>query len=134
MKVLLVDDDPLTHEVISLFLHRYGQEHDINVTLKALHDPVQGLLELSGNRGKYDIILLDVRLPKLSGDEIYRSIAVKAPELLDRIIFITASPNDLHSKIPDKDLCVLGKPFRYQIFEFQISSIYQQNASEQHSS
>lgn len=134
MKVLLVDDDPLTHEIISLFLHRYGQEHNIDVTVKTLHDSVQGLLELSGKRDEYDIILLDVRLPKLSGDEIYRSIAVKAPELLNRIIFITASPNDLHSKLPDHDLCVLGKPFRYQIFEFQISNIYQQNPTEQHSS
>ncbi|MES0372287.1 MAG: response regulator [Mariprofundaceae bacterium] len=131
MKVLLVDDDPLTHEIISLFIDHYGQEHNIDVSVKALHDPVQGLLELSDNQSEYDIILLDVRLPKLSGDEIYKSIAIKAPKLLSRIIFITASPNELHSKLPDRDLCVLGKPFRYQMLEFQISNIFQQHPLKQ---
>jgi len=127
MKVLLVDDDSLMHEVIRVFLNRYGQERSIDVDVKALHDPVQGLLELSGNGGAYDIILLDVRLPKLAGDEIYKSLARKMPELLDRVIFITASPDKLHSKLPEQDLRVLGKPFRYGMFEFQIADICRQS-------
>jgi len=131
MKVLLIDDDTLTHEVAALFLRRFGQEHQIEIDIKALHDSVQGLLELSSNGSAYDLILLDVRLPRLSGDEIYRSIAKNAPELIERVIFITASPQTLHSKLPDRDLRVLGKPFRYEAFEFHVDDLRQQRTAGQ---
>lgn len=95
----------------------------MDASVKALHDPVQGVLELSANGSHYDIILLDIRLSKLGGDEIYKSISMKAPDLLRRIIVITASPDQLHKKLPGHDLRVLGKPFRYEMFEFQVSDI-----------
>ena len=133
MKVLLVDDDSITHEIISAFFQRYGQEHDTYVDIKALYDPVQGLLELASSGSQYEIILLDVRLPKLTGDEIYKSIAKKMPSLLGKVVFITASPEQLHNKLPNRDLRVLGKPFRYDSFKFQVSDIYQQQVSAQHS-
>jgi len=131
MNVLLIDDDPLTHEIVGAFLHRYAQEQQISIDIKALHDSVQGILELTENGSQYDIILLDIRLPKLGGDEIYKSISIKMPELLDRIIVITASPHQLYEKLPDQDLRVLGKPFRYDMFEFQISDIFPSDPSEQ---
>jgi len=125
MNVLLIDDDELTHQVIGAFVKQYAREHEIETSIKAVHDPVQGLLEISEDGGSYDVILLDVRLPRLHGDEIYKSIAIKMPELLQRIVFITSSPQQLHQKLPGHDLRVLGKPFRYQMFEFQLSDICQ---------
>ncbi len=56
----------------------------------------------------------------------------KKPELLDQIIFITASPNELHLKLPNQDLRVLSKPFHYQMLEFHIADIYRQHSAEQH--
>ncbi len=131
MKLLLIDDDSLTHEVVNLFIHRYTKERDLNIHIKALHDPVQGLLEISTQGDTYDVILLDQGLPKLGGDEIYRSVAHKMPQLLDRIIFITASPHRLHEKLPDRDLCVLGKPYRYEMFECLIDHACPQFAEKQ---
>lgn len=125
MQVLLIDDDSVTHQIIGVFLERYGRECGSDVSVKALHDPVQGLLELSDNGIHYDLILLDLRLPKLSGDEIYRSISKNAPELMERIIFITASPEKLHDKLPERDLRVLGKPFRYELFAFHVADVLQ---------
>jgi len=124
MNVLLIDDDVLTHDVVGAFLRRYAQEKQIEVSIKALHDSIQGVLELNDNGSQYDVILLDIRLPKLGGDEIYKSMSMKMPELLDRIIVITSSPYSLHEKLPNQDLRVLGKPFRYDMFEFQISDTY----------
>ncbi len=132
MNVLLVDDDLITHEIITVFLQRYGEKYEIEVTLKALHDPVQGLIELSDHKNFYHMILLDVRLPKFGGDQIYKSISKKAPELLDRIVFITASPNAVYEKLPNQNLHVLGKPFRYDIFESKIHDVHQHYASEEH--
>lgn len=123
MNILLIDDDPLTHDIVGEFVRRYAQEHQIDASIKALHDSIQGVLELTENGSRYDVILLDIRLPKLGGDEIYKSIAIKRPELLDRIVVITASPHQLYEKLPDQDMRVLGKPFRYDMFEFQVSDV-----------
>jgi len=131
MNVLLIDDDVLTHDIVGAFLRRYAQEQQIDVNIKALHDSVQGLLELSENGSQYDVILLDIRLPKLGGDEIYKSMSMKMPGLLDRIVVITASPHQLYEKLPGRDLRVLGKPFRYEMFEFQMSDIFSPDPSEQ---
>jgi len=125
MQVLLIDDDSVTHQIIGVFLERYGRECGSEISVKSMHDPVQGLLELSENGNRYDLILLDLRLPKLSGDEIYRSISKNAPELMERIIFITASPEKLHDRLPDRDLRVLGKPFRYDLFAFHVTDVIQ---------
>jgi DNA-binding response OmpR family regulator len=122
MKVLVVDD-ALMHEVITAFLTRYGQDHEVDVIIKALHDPVQALFEMTTNGSAYDLILLDVRLPKLSGDEIYTGISKGHPELLRRILFITGFPKDLKHKLPEMELRVLEKPFRYPPFETTVAEI-----------
>jgi len=123
MKVLVVDDDTLMHEVITTFLTRYGQDYEVDITIKALPDPVEALFEMTANGSTYDLILLDVRLPKLSGDEIYIGISKGHPELLERIVFITGFPKDLEHKLPDMKLRVLEKPFRYSPFETFVNEI-----------
>ncbi|MFC1568011.1 response regulator [Pseudomonadota bacterium] len=123
MKVLVVDDDTLMHQVITAFLTRYGEEHEVDIVIKAMHDPVQALFEMTANGSAYDLILLDVRLPKLSGDEIYTGISKGHPELLKRILFITGFPKDLKQKLPEMELRVLEKPFRYPPFETFVSEI-----------
>lgn len=114
MNVLLVDDEINVQKVISSFLDRYGAEHSVMVNVNALHDPVQGLFEVTANGRDYDMIMLDVRLPKLTGDEIYNSLRHVNPELLDRVLFITSFRNDLDDRFPTEQLRVLEKPFRYQ--------------------
>jgi len=123
MKVLVVDDDTLMHEVVTAFLTRYGQDHEDDIVIKALHDPVQALFEMTTNGSAYDLILLDVRLPKLAGDEIYTGISKGHPELLERIVFITAFPKDLEQKLPKMELRILEKPFRYPLFESCVAGV-----------
>lgn len=130
MKVLVVDDDALMHEVITAFLTRYGQDHEVDIVIKALHNPVQALFEMTANGLAYDLILLDVRLPKLSGDEIYTGISKGHPELLGRILFITGFPKDLKHKLPEMELRVLEKPFRYPPFETSVAEITAQHTGE----
>jgi len=123
MNVLLIDDEENMQSIMAAFLKRYGDQHDMQVEIKALFDPVQGLFEITNNGDHYDLFLLDVRLPKLTGDEIYQSITHVNPELLDKVLFITGYREDLDARFPEHSLKILDKPFRYAQLEAQIDAI-----------
>ncbi len=66
MKVLVVEDD----RTVGQFVQRGLEEQRINVDLVA--DGPQGLERAS--HGEYDVIVLDLRLPGLSGIEVLRTL------------------------------------------------------------
>lgn len=87
-KVLIVEDEIEIRQLIGLHLKREGFE----VTESS--DGEQGLLNLS--RQKYDLLILDWMLPKLSGLEMTRW--VRGRKDLDRmpILFVTAKTEPEH--------------------------------------
>ncbi|MEE8135496.1 MAG: response regulator transcription factor [Gemmatimonadales bacterium] len=66
MKILVVEDD----RTVGQFVQRGLEEQRINVDLVA--DGPQGLERAS--HGEYDVIVLDLRLPGLSGIEVLRTL------------------------------------------------------------
>ena len=114
IKVLAIDDEDTVQSILSAFLTRFLSDKGLKCDVKTLTDPVQGLFELSTNGSQYSVILLDVRLPKLTGDEIFNSLIHVSPELLDRVVFVTGYPDDLKDRFPEQQLNILKKPFRYQ--------------------
>ena len=66
MKVLVIEDDP----VVGQFVRRGLEEHHMHVDLI---DEGQGGLERV-TRGDYDVVVLDLRLPGLSGVEVLRTL------------------------------------------------------------
>jgi len=79
-RILIVDDDP----DITLTLRLVLEENGFIVTV--FNDPLTALSKFTA--GLYDLILLDVRMPKMNGFELYREI-----EKVDRqakVCFITA--------------------------------------------
>ncbi len=123
VKILVVEDEATVQSILAAFLQRYLGKRGMTGDIRILTDPVQGLFDLSTNGEQYAAILLDVRLPRLAGDEIYDSIEKVNPELLDRILFVTGYPDDLTERWPDKPLNILEKPFRYQAFEEKIRDV-----------
>ena len=116
IKVLTIDDEDTVQSIITAFLNRFLGEKDIPHEIKSFNDPVQGLFDLSAHGEQYHAILLDVRLPRLTGDEIFNSLLHVNPELVNRVVFITAYPDDLIRRFPDMELNILTKPFRYRDF------------------
>jgi len=116
MNVLLIEDEGHIHRIIRQFLQRFGEEKGIEVNLKGVSDPVQGGLELSMAGEYFDVVALDVRMPKLCGDEIYTYLMREKPHLLDGVLFVTGYRHDLDNRFPDHDLRVLEKPFHYRQF------------------
>jgi len=123
IKILAIDDEDTVQSILTAFLNRYLGEKGAQSEIKTLSDPVQGLFELITNGEQYSVILLDVHLPKLTGDEIYNSLIYVNPNLLERVLFVTGYPNDLNERFPDQSLNILQKPFRYQSFTEKICEI-----------
>ena len=67
-KILLVEDEALVHEMYSLALKKKGYEIDLAT------DGEQALQKLTAPQVDYDLILLDVMMPKLDGISILRKI------------------------------------------------------------
>ncbi|MCR5720527.1 MAG: response regulator [Lachnospiraceae bacterium] len=71
-KVLVIDDAPIEHEIIKAFLKDYEIEVD---------DAFNGIegLEMIQNT-KYDLILMDLHMPKMSGLDTFKAIREKEKE------------------------------------------------------
>ena len=92
MKVLVLNDNKDLTEAIS-----YGLE-DPDIECKIINDGKEGLDEILRERGKYNVILLDIAMPNFSGMDILRKL--KNEDLLrsENIVIFTAS------SITDRDI------------------------------
>ena len=79
-KILVVDDEPDISSSIKRGLERNGFQVD------AYTDPEKALSEFKP--GTYDLLLVDIRMPKLNGFELYREIKKRNDQ--SKICFFTA--------------------------------------------
>ena len=80
-KILLVDDEPDITFTIKGILKENGFQID------TFNDPITSLKSYRSNF--YDLILLDIKMPKMDGFELYNKIREKDPKV--KICFLTAS-------------------------------------------
>lgn len=103
-RVLLVDDEPEVAEALAAMLTREGAR----VSRAATGGEALRMIEAEA----WDAIFLDVRLPDLSGPEVYAEIQRRWPELLNRVAFVTGglwrSESRLRRQLPPQP--VLAKP------------------------
>ncbi len=67
MKVLIVDDNEGITELLSKFLRAKGFDNVVT------NDPMEGLMLIK--KEKYDVILLDIKMPIISGFNIIQLLA-----------------------------------------------------------
>jgi len=104
-RILLVDDETGTVEVLARILKGQGYQAD------AATDGKTALLRLAET--KYDLVLCDIRMPGLSGPEIYRQLEASDPEMARRIIFITGDIMSSGTRrfLKESGASYLSKPF-----------------------
>ena len=74
--VLVIDDESVICDACDLVLAERGHRVDLCVTGRA------GLQAIE--KGKHDVILLDLKLPDIDGMEILQTVQQVAPSLCDR--------------------------------------------------
>ncbi len=79
-KILVVDDEPDITSSIKMGLEKKGFE------VVAYTDPLRVVDEYKP--GTYDLLLIDIRMPKMNGFELYREIKKKSDNL--KVCFFTA--------------------------------------------
>jgi DNA-binding response OmpR family regulator len=80
-KILIVDDEPDLTQVSTLTLEYHGFKVD------SFNDPQEALSKYAP--GLYDLVILDVKMPKMSGFELYHEIKKKDNNA--NVCFLTAS-------------------------------------------
>jgi len=122
-RAMIIEDEATVQSVLTAFLRRYFHVRGEECEIQTYDDPVQGLFDLTTQGDRYDLVLLDIRMPRLTGDDIYESMQHVLPEILGRILFVTAYPEDLEARFPDLELRVLAKPFRYDAFVEKLNEL-----------
>lgn len=84
--ILLVDDDKELASSMQWILA------DQNFMVDVANDGQEAILKVKANQ--YDIVVCDVMMPKLRGDEVYLQATDVRPDLADRFIFITGYAAD----------------------------------------
>jgi CheY-like chemotaxis protein len=102
---LVVDDEPGIRRVLSRALTQSGH----TVVLATTGEEACQVLETS----RVDVVMMDLRMPSMSGQTLYHAIASQWPELVGRIVVMSG---DLEAEDHDgwlslHDLPVLPKPF-----------------------
>ena len=80
-RILVVDDEPDLTKVSTLALEYHGFKVD------TFNDPQEALSKFKP--GSYDLIILDIKMPKMDGFELYHEIKKKDNNA--NICFLTAS-------------------------------------------
>ncbi len=81
LRVLVVDDEPAVGSALKRTL---GRSHEVVATTEA-----QQALELLRDGKRFDAILCDVMMPRMSGMEFYRALQEQFPALVERVVFMT---------------------------------------------
>jgi len=101
--ILVVDDDPDIHELLKAMLP------SATCSIDDAYDGLEALSRLEERR--YDLVLTDVRMPKLDGLELLRRIGEARPET--RVVVMTAenTPVNLIRSIREHAFSYFSKPF-----------------------
>ena len=107
LRVLVIDDEASVR--VSLQRYLAGKGHQVETTASG----EDGLLRLKAT--KYDAVILDMRMPDLSGEQLYERLRSNDPSHAERVIFTTG---DLVNEQMRRFLDGTGRPCVSKPFEF----------------
>jgi two-component system NtrC family sensor kinase len=105
IRILLIDDEPHILHYLRTTLEAWGH------TVESADDGQAGL-ELAA-QGGFDLIISDLRMPRLGGQEFYEELVSKNPAIAERVVFSTGDTlrGDTLKFLEREGRPYLNKPF-----------------------
>ncbi|MGE3276046.1 MAG: ATP-binding protein [Vicinamibacterales bacterium] len=106
LRVLVVEDEPALAMAVAEALG------DAGFVVERAGDGEEGLTRLSHD--SYDLIVCDLKMPRIDGMQFYRAMAAATPALARRVIFVTGAVagTDAERFLAETGCRWLSKPFR----------------------
>ena len=123
MRVLIVDDEPLARSALEQAL---GGRNDIEALDSAV-DAIQALDMM--HKEKYDVVLLDIRMPELSGIELADRLN-KRNRPVPAIIFVTAHDQHAVAAFENHAVDYVLKPFSNDRIHDALNVAFQRTENE----
>jgi PAS domain S-box-containing protein len=117
LRVLVVDDEPIIQDLLVDALS--GSRHSVD-TASGGEEALRKI-----ERGSYDIILLDLKMPDLDGRQVFETLSTRWPDLRHRVVF--SSGDTVHPEtrayIQKMGRPCLDKPFRLESLAEVLASV-----------
>jgi signal transduction histidine kinase/FixJ family two-component response regulator len=120
-RVLIVEDEATVAQLIVDVLQEEGHEAE------AAFDSQDGLTRIARNR--YDLVICDLRMPRLDGPALYDALVSAGSPIQDRIVFITGdtlAPRSLKF-LESHRLPYLAKPFLVEELKLAVDRVLERH-------
>lgn len=122
-RVLVVEDEPTVARLVADVLREEGHK------VEAVLDSQEGLARIS--RGSFDLIICDLRMPRLDGPAFYDALVRAGSPARHRILFITGDtlgPRTVEF-LKSRKLPFLAKPFLVEELKLSVNRVLQRGAN-----
>lgn len=121
-RVLVVDDEPVLIDLMIDLLRDLG--HAVDTAANG----AEASRKL--DQGDYDLVITDVRMPQMSGIELYRKILSTQPDLAKNVIFITGDLLDRQTTdfVGEMSLRTIPKPLEADRFRQVVREMLEPSA------
>lgn len=116
-RILVVDDEPQLRRTLERALGSFG--HEV-VTVGSAEEAYETL-----GGSDFDLILLDLRLPGLSGDTFFVLVVRRWPRMGDRVVLMSGDPYSARDDWPEelRRCPLLAKPFTLETLGRTVATV-----------
>jgi two-component system NtrC family sensor kinase len=125
VSVLVIEDEPTVAQLIADVLREEGHQ------VEAVLDSQEGLTRIA--RQRYDLIICDLRMPRLDGPAFYDTLVSAGSPARHRILFVTGDtlgPRTIDF-LKSRQLPFLAKPFLVEELKLAVNRILQGRGNEE---
>lgn len=124
-RFLIAEDDETTRSLVKSYIEAYakisGRFNDFSVDFA--QDGQEAINAIINRQGHFSLILLDVKMPAMSGIDVYHFMLQNFPVLVTKTLWITGYSLDLEDFLLAKNLPHLTKPFDLSSFSFMLDKL-----------
>jgi CheY-like chemotaxis protein len=114
-RALICEDDRAIRALLDKLLSRHGLAVESVAAGWEVIDRIR--------RHHFDVILLDLLMPEMTGFDVLDLISRERPALLDQVIVVTACQSVFNGSLPAPVAAVVRKPFDVADFDDVVSSV-----------